>query len=381
MVRLSRHPLPIVFALLLLIAVWSCASKGERLAGITLDSGVDKASKRTDSYDEGAMASAGVSTNQNFDTNYRQPTTSSQQYGADDPPAESSGGKPGASKAMDSRMLAGIPNIDAWFVPSAYAAENKVSEKYLIRNGTLDIKIDSIDTGQAAANSIAAKYGGTVTNTSIQKNSDGYRSGFVTLRVPAERFQQVWADLMKIPEIEVLSQNIETQDVGAEYVSSVSRLKALTAEQQTLQKMLDEALAVQRSRGLGEAYKVLLDTQTRLSEVTQEIQGVEDRVKVLADQITRSTVTLNMTENPKIPAAGPPDKFNWGLGNTFNAAVRQLLETARATAQAVIYFIVTLQWVWWLLAFFVLRWAWKYYKRVMATERVVKPVVSEPPTG
>jgi hypothetical protein len=142
--------------------------------------------------------------------------------------------------------------------------------------------------------------------------------------------------------------------------------------------MLDEALAVQRSRGLGEAYKVLLDTQSRLSEVTAEIQGVEDRVKALADQITRSTITLSLTENPKIPVNTAPDKFNWGLGATFNSAVRDLMETARGFTQGVIYFVVTLQWIWWLLFFFAARWAWKYYKKVIGTDKTAKPAA---PTG
>jgi hypothetical protein len=114
--------------------------------------------------------------------------------------------------------------------------------------------------------------------------------------------------------------------------------------------------------------------------VTAEIQGVEDRVKALADQITRSTITLSLTENPKIPVT-EPDKFNWGLGTTFNLAVRDLMETARGFVNGVIYFVVTLQWIWWLLFFFVARWAWRYYRRIMATEkRAAKPVVVPPQT-
>lgn len=284
----------------------------------------------------------------------------------------------------DGRALAGLPNIDNWLLPKAYAADNAVDEKYLIRNGTLEIKLDKLDAGQSAATAIAAKHSGSITNTSIVKDGAGYRSGSVTLRIPAENFNQAWAELLAIPGAEVLSQSIVTQDVGGEYVSAVSRMKALAAEQATLQKMLEEALAVQRSRGLGEAYSVLLDTQKRLSEVTAEIQGVEDRVSALADQITRSTITLHLSENPQIPVS-QPDTFNWGLGNTFNAAVRDLMVGVRGFVNGVVYFIVTLQWIWWLLAFFAARWAWRYVKRLLAREkaasRAAANVPPPPPAG
>jgi hypothetical protein len=332
-----------------------------REANMALDSGVDKS----------AMMSGGSAASEtavDYHVSYREAAPASAPQGIN------FNSVPGVDSS-DPRVLAGFPNIDSWILPKAYAQDNLSGDKYLIRNGDISLKLDNIDDGQSAATAIAAKYGGTITNTNIRKDNAGYRAGTITLRIPSDKFMQVWSELMQIKGAEIITQSISTQDVGGEYVSQVSRMKALAAEQQTLQKMLDEALAVQRSRGLGEAYKVLLDTQSRLSEVTAQIQGVEDRIKAMADQITRSTITLEMTENPKIPAVAP-DTFNWGMGNTFNAAVRDLMVGVRGFLNGAIYFIVTLQWIWWLLIFFAARWAWSFYRKWAGREQ--KRIPAEP---
>jgi hypothetical protein len=366
--RLGRVLLPI--AAIIAAAGIGCADMGHAMrqsSGMTLDSGMDKKSAMMPEMAGGVAAPTPPPMSE---ARGEMPVDAASAWNAAQP-VSGSPGNSGSAPSADARALAGFPDIERWFVPAAYAADNQVSEKYLIRTGNLSVKLDNLDDGQKKANLIAAKYGGTITESNISKDSGGYRSGSITLRVPAEKFQDVWNELMTVGE--VINQQTSTQDVGGDYVSSVSHLKALAAEQLTLQKMFDEALAVQRSRGLGEAYKVLLDTEERLKAVSEEIQSTEDHVKQLADQITRSTITLNLTENPKLPSSAPPDKFNWGLGATFNSAVRSLMETSRSLVQGLIYFTVSLQWIWWLLIYFAARWGWKYYKKVMASEKAARP--------
>jgi hypothetical protein len=367
--RRARILLPV--ALVLAAAIWGCATHGGGKAfNSAMDTGAAAPEMAAGSPAAPPMA-GGMSAGR------PEAWRASKGYGAasaEDGRQSASGSASGDFKTDGAKTLAGFPDIESWFAPQAYAADNQVSEKYLIRNGTLSVKLDNLDAGQKKAEQIAAQFGGTVTDTNISKDDSGYRSGSITLRIPAEHFMEVWSALQAVGD--VTDQQITTQDVGGDYVASVSHLKALAAEQDTLQKMFDEALAVQRSRGLGEAYKVLLDTEERLKAVSEEIQSTEDHVKQLADQITRSTITLNLTENPKLPSAAPPDKFNWGIGATFNSAVRDLMGTARGLAQGLIYFVVTLQWVWWLLVLLAARWAWSYYKRTMAGGK--RPAAAKP---
>lgn len=244
--------------------------------------------------------------------------------------------------------------LDRWFSPAAYAADTKPDEQYLIRNGDIALQIESYDKAAQAVSDVAAKYGGVVTDSNMEKAYDGTRSGFVTLRVPSAKFFEAWADLLALGE--VTHQNSTAQDVSQQYVAAVSRLKNLTTEQATLQGMLADAREVQRTRGLGEAYKVLLDTQARLSEVTGELQATEDQVSQLADQITRSTIKVNLAEK----AVYKSEEFTWGFGDTFKAAGKAVVLGFKGFINWLIFFAVTTAWwlaliIWWLRVMW-LRW-------------------------
>ncbi len=211
--------------------------------------------------------------------------------------------------------------------------------------------IDNYDVAAKSVSDVAAKYGGVVTDSNMEKSYDGTRSGFVTLRIPSAKFFEAWADLLAVGD--VLHQSSTAQDVSQQYVAAVSRLKNLVKEQETLQGMLADAREVQRTRGLGEAYKVLLDTQERLSNVTGELQATEDQISQLADQITRSTIKVGLGEK----AAYKSEEFAWGFGDTFKSAGKAVVLMVKGFLNWLIFFIITTAW-WLALAAWGLRLLW-----------------------
>ena len=262
------------------------------------------------------------------------------------------GGAPSFSPQAYGRT---VFNVERWFSPAAYAEEARPQEEYLIRNGEMALRIDNYDKAEKAAADLADKMGGTVTDRQMTKNYDGTREGWVVLRVPASHFLDAWNQLRQIGE--VTSENTTAEDVSTQYVSAVSRMKNRLQEQETLHGMLDDARQVQRTRGLGEAYKVLLDTQARLSDVTLELQTTQDTIDQLADKITRSSIKVTLSER----AAYQSEEFTWGFGATLKAAYKDVLLGVKNTANALIYFVVTsvlwLPWVvivavviWWIAA-------------------------------
>ncbi len=335
------------------------ASSPSSMEMIALDSGLDKKSM-SDDINEYAGS-------EDYSSQYRDQTRSSlgsmsaEQQGmvADNGwnnPSEAPAGST-ADGETDIPQDGMLRSIEDWLNPKAWAQEASVDEDYIIRTGNIEMEIDDYDKSSAEVTTIARRYGGIITDSQMQKYGDNMRVGWITLRVPSDKFQQCYDDLRAIGEVKV--QNVSSEDVTNEYIAGVSRMEALRIEHETLQGMLADAREIQRTRGLGEAYSVLLDTQKRLSQVTTELQTVENRVSSLKDRIQRSTISVNLSERPLAP---PPDEFSWGFGNTFESAKKDLMAGVSYSINGLIYFMIN-GLLWWIIWLFIIWLVWKLVLR------------------
>ena len=333
-----------IIILTMLLLAPSCAKHGEgnpSLAymkgegGMTNSGSVDLSVPAAPPMEQG---------NAGYDSEYRESTRSAAPASAPAPPSAEMLAKPEAMQQLTGGVTAGpqqntLAEIERWFSPQAYAADNTPAEEYLIRTGNITLKVDSYDKVAQQVSDVAAKYKGVVTDSQMNKSADGTKSGYVILRVPKESFFTAWDELLKLGEVE--NQNQAAQDVARDYIATWSQIKNLTTEQETLRAMLADAREVQRTRGLGEAYNILLQTEQRLSEVTGELQSASDQFARLADQINRSTITVNLSER----AVYQSTEFKWNTGEVFRQAWKDLLLGFRNTVNGVVYFLVTM-WLW-----------------------------------
>lgn len=405
--RAKKYWVCIIASLLFICVAVSCAGGATKNKEMTLSSGMDIIA------DNGG----GQSTNNNYDREFREQTRSSQTYEQGDALEAgmsfsyqrglqdnlstistslyrfASDQPNGSSKSSDdtsivNRSLADsgmAETIESWFLPKAYAADHQLDERYLIRDGECSLQADSYKDAAGQVEGIAKLYNGMIADSHSQKLHDESVEGWIKLRIPSENFFDAWRDVREIGEVQ--EESVSTQDVSQKYVGYVSRLKNLMAEQEVLTEMLDEALAVQRARGLGEGYSILLDTQERLFKVTGEIESTEDRLGALADQITRSTITVRITEIKKLPEQ-IKQTFSWGFGETAGGAFKSLQFKLRDMAQGLIYFLITC-WTWlvpWAIFIWIGRWIYKKFvaqrlKGLNWNQAVSVPKVDAKPKG
>lgn len=323
-------------------------------ARMTLDSGVDKKVARVEEYSDAAGAMGGEA--------------AESQSGAPMDSAAPSDASPQAkdSYALKSRLDSAPGFSDSggllkrWFVPQAYAQDHNLDERYLKRTGSCSLQVDKYKEASDRLTALAITYGGMVSGVESSRGEDDSMGGVITLRVPSAKFAQAWADVLDIGK--VLSEKVTTEDVSHDYLGYVSHMKNLVAEQAALQNMLSEALAVQRARGLGEGYKILLDTQQRLFDVTGELESTEDSLNALADQITRSTIVVQLTERKQLPQQVTAE-FTWGMGTTAAQAFQDLRLHLRGWGQGLVYFVITC-WTWvipWAIFILLVRWFYRRY--------------------
>ncbi|CAN5666643.1 hypothetical protein BH10ACT1_BH10ACT1_21660 [soil metagenome] len=155
----------------------------------------------------------------------------------------------------------------------------------IIRTGSLQVEVakGKFAEGSAGLTRIATGLGGFVSASEITSFEDD-PSGTVTLRIPADQFDKAVAEVGKLGSVEALTTG--SQDVTGEYTDVAARLKALTAEREQINLVLSRA----------ESIPDILSVRDRLAAVQGEIEVAQGRQKVLDDQTSLSTLTVQLTE-------------------------------------------------------------------------------------
>ncbi len=162
---------------------------------------------------------------------------------------------------------------------------NTQDKRMIIRSGTMSIENDSFDETEAKAKEIAKNLGGFITNSTAQVNQSGKKQGTLTIRVQADKYDALLAELSKTGK--VMNQNITGRDVTEEYVDAEARLKTQRELEARLLQLLSEKTA---------NLTAVVEVEQKLASVRENIEKTEGRMRMLKDQASYSTITLSIYE-------------------------------------------------------------------------------------
>jgi hypothetical protein len=141
----------------------------------------------------------------------------------------------------------------------------------LIYTATLHLAVFQVEQQMNAVERIAREAGGYL---SVRNDTE------ITIRVPRGKFEPALHAIEKLGD--VVHRSVTAQDVTDEYVDLEIRLKNNRAVRDRLQALLDKA-------GVKEAIEI----QKELARVTEEIERMEGRLKLLKDKIAFSSITVS----------------------------------------------------------------------------------------
>jgi hypothetical protein len=162
---------------------------------------------------------------------------------------------------------------------------NTQDKRMIIRSGTMSIEIDKFEDAEGKIKQIVSANGGYVTNSSSQLNASGKKQGSITIRVAADKFDKVLDELAEVGK--VMNQNITGKDVTEEYMDAEARLKTQRELESRLLKLLTEKTAKLTD---------IVDVETKLASVREQIEKTEGRMRFLKDQAAYSTLTVSLYE-------------------------------------------------------------------------------------
>lgn len=126
----------------------------------------------------------------------------------------------------------------------------------------------------------------------------------IRVRVPAGEFQAVLDAILELGD--VLSRNVQVQDVTEEFHDVQLRIRTLEAMYARVQRLLEES----------EDVRSALAVEEHLERITMQLETLRGRLRFLSDRIAFSTITVTFQEQTTVSEPTFELPFSWlrGLG-------------------------------------------------------------------
>ena len=201
-------------------------------------------------------------------------------------------------------------------------------ERKIIQTASLTLQVEAVSEAFQEVGRIAAGAGAFVASSAFSDEADE-QTASITIRVPAERFQEVLASLRGLA-VKVENEQSEANDVTEEYTDLQSRLRNLEATEAQYLGFLERAQDIE---------EVLL-VQDRLNTVRADIEQVRGRANLLTGLSDMATITVHLH-----PEAADSDGGEANPAEAAKAAWDASLATLRGLATAIVAVAV---YSWWL---------------------------------
>lgn len=168
-------------------------------------------------------------------------------------------------------------------------------EQKIIRTARMKLSTGQFDADYDAILSRVASLGGRVQSTSLQNSRRGsLRTVYLTLRIPAARFDQAIASFKGVGSL--VSFNESAEDVSERYYDAAGRLNTQQLKMERLQALLAKAQSVEDLIAIESA---ISDTQLEIDQLTGSLQGMDSRVADATLDLTLSELSSAQTAQNK----------------------------------------------------------------------------------
>lgn len=159
----------------------------------------------------------------------------------------------------------------------------EVDFRKVVRTGSLDLEVaDPVQTAEALRQ-LALREHGYLESSNVWGAADSLQTAQVTLRVPAERFDEVRLEVRKLG-VRMSNERVESKDVTGEYVDLESSLRNYRAEELQYLEIMKRSGAV----------KDTLEVARQLAEVRGRIERTQGQWKLLSQQVQMATLSVSL---------------------------------------------------------------------------------------
>ena len=212
------------------------------------------------------------------------------------------------------------------------------TEKKIIKNGNLSLYVKEAGEAAQAIQDLAKSVGGNVAESNIYQSADGVKSGNVTIRVPADDFEDIIHNVKQLA-VEVERETVTSKDVTEEYMDLEAQIRNLKSEELQYLEIMRQAFTINDT----------LQVANRLSNVRDRIERTQGRLQYLSRQVDMSTIYISLTADADIEVFG----IRWRPLIVVKQASKDTLSGLAGYVDAMVRFLFKLPVIiLWLLTFF-----------------------------
>ncbi len=160
------------------------------------------------------------------------------------------------------------------------------TEQKLIKTVNMSAETTEFDTLVAEVRAKTESAGGYVENSDVggDYGMDMTRYAYLVLRIPADKLDDFVGEIKDASNVRSFGES--TEDVTLQYTDLDTHIKALREELDALFTMMEQATSM----------KDILSIQSQITDVRYEIESYESQLRVYDNQVTYSTVYLDLYE-------------------------------------------------------------------------------------
>jgi hypothetical protein len=238
------------------------------------------------------------------------------------------GGVPGGIAGKEEGSVE-MASVDALPPPAPPPPpKNAPDDGKTIRSGAMDLVVKNPRDASEKIRQLAQQLGGFLVTSDISGGEDA-SSASLTVRVPANRFEDARAEIRKLG-LRVENEKLEAQDVTRQYVDQAARLRNLRAQETQYLGILRQAKTV----------KDTLEVSDKLNDVRGEIEQQQAEFDALSKQVETVALTISLRAEAEAKVFG----LNWRPLNQVKLAARQGLDSVgdyAATMASFLFYLPT----------------------------------------
>ena len=162
------------------------------------------------------------------------------------------------------------------------AVEQDVTQRKLIKNGSMTLVVDNLEQTRNDVVGLIEKHGGYVSNEQYSnwEHSSSYN---LTVRIPCDKFDVFVAEV-EAGKGKIESKSMYINDVTAEYIDLETRLDTKRSYLKRYKELLKSAKSVQE----------IVSIEDKIRSLEEEIDSTVGQLKYLSNQVDYSTLHLNI---------------------------------------------------------------------------------------